>query len=104
MLLEVLAREEHHLCSTSERLFAEHVDTAWVLALDQRPEIAERLDAFVARFSRFQDMLGERLVPAVLRRLLEPVGAIWTTSTGWSSLVCSNRSRRGWRRVICATA
>ena len=37
--------------------------------------LSERLDAFVARFARLQDSLGDKLLPALLRALAEPVGA-----------------------------
>ena len=37
--------------------------------------LSERLDAFVARFARLQDSLGDKLLPALLTALAEPVGA-----------------------------
>ena len=37
--------------------------------------LSERLDAFVARFARLQDSLGDKLLPALLVALDEPVGA-----------------------------
>ena len=37
------------------------------MAAASDPVIAERIEAFVARFSRFQDMLGDKLLPLVLR-------------------------------------
>jgi hypothetical protein len=57
-LLETLAKERRHLLSTTQRLFAEEVNAAWVNSLDERPDVSERLDAFVARFGRMQDTLG----------------------------------------------
>jgi len=37
--------------------------------------LAERLDAFAARFARLQDTAGDKLLPALLTWLGEPVGA-----------------------------
>lgn len=51
-LLQILEKEGRHLSGTSARLFAETLDAVWVQGLDERPELAERLDAFVARFGR----------------------------------------------------
>ena len=34
------------------------------------------MDAFVARFARLQDTLGDKLLPALLEALDEPVGAM----------------------------
>lgn len=76
-LLEIAAREGRHLTSTSRRLFSKTIDTDWVRALDSDPEESERLDAFVARFGRLQDTIGNRLIPALLRQLLEiPASAL----------------------------
>jgi len=38
--------------------------------------LAERLDAFAARFARLQDTLGDKLLPALLTRLGEPVSSV----------------------------
>ena len=38
------------------------------------PLLAERLDAFVARFGRLQDTVGDKLLPSLLMALAEPVG------------------------------
>ena len=44
-------------------------------ALEQDPDLAERIDAFVARFGRLQDTLGDKLLPHLLRALGEKPGA-----------------------------
>ncbi len=36
---------------------------AWVKALDENEERAEKVDAFVGRFGRLQDFIGEKLIP-----------------------------------------
>jgi hypothetical protein len=38
--------------------------------------LAERLDAFAARFARLQDTAGDKLLPALLTRLGEPLGSV----------------------------
>tara|TARA_B100000678_G_C18116299_1_gene464805 strand:+ start:467 stop:958 length:492 start_codon:yes stop_codon:yes gene_type:complete len=75
-LADVIEKERDHLDFTSTRLFpkdgpltAESVK-GWVAD----PEVAERMDAFVARFSRLQDTLGDKLIPALLRFTGEHVG------------------------------
>ncbi|TVP60703.1 MAG: hypothetical protein EA349_01005 [Halomonadaceae bacterium] len=42
----------------------------WIVDVD----MAERLDAFVARFSRLQDTLGDKLIPTLLSYLGEQTG------------------------------
>jgi hypothetical protein len=42
-----------------------------VAGLEQQPDLAERIDAFVARFGRLQDHLGDKLTPEMLRQMLE---------------------------------
>lgn len=38
--------------------------------------LAERLDAFVSRFGRLQDNLGDKLLPQLLAAMAEPIGAV----------------------------
>jgi hypothetical protein len=66
-LLAVAAAEERNLLATGDRLFgsAEATDVAKAVGLD--PVIAERVEAFIARFSRLQDLLGDKLLPLILR-------------------------------------
>ena len=74
MLQETAKLELLHLQQTNHRLFAQ----AWpqeemahkMLDID----FAERVDAFVARFGRLQDLLGDKYLPAWLRAVQEPVG------------------------------
>jgi phenylpropionate dioxygenase-like ring-hydroxylating dioxygenase large terminal subunit len=74
-LLETARREAGHLRWTAGRLFREPIDAAWVDGLDGSPELAKRVDAFVARFARLQDCIGDKLVPELLCQLLEPPGS-----------------------------
>ena len=42
----------------------------------QHIDFSERVDAFVARFGRLQDLLGDKLLPAWLKAMEEDVGAV----------------------------
>lgn len=66
-LLAVAAAEERNLLATGDRLFGATGAADVVKDAGLDPVIAERVEAFVARFSRFQDLLGDKLLPLVLR-------------------------------------
>jgi len=70
-LLETVRREGEHLVATTQRLLAQPIDTAWVETLETDFDRGERVDAFVARFGRTQDTIGDRLIPELRRALLE---------------------------------
>lgn len=74
-LCRVVAKERAHLLATDARLFAQPFtpERAAVLADDQ--EQAERVEAFVGRFARLQDTLGDKLLPVLLQCLGERTGA-----------------------------
>jgi len=74
-LVETARRELHHLKRTDGRLFAPRLDVAIVAKLPENDELAERVDAFVARFGRLQDTLGDKLLPAFLTAMQETPGA-----------------------------
>ena len=59
---------------TDERLFSLPMDAERAATLARDIELGERVDAFVARFGRLQDTLGDKLLPGVLAWLAEPVG------------------------------
>ncbi len=65
--LDLAAREAAHLQYTYRTLYAEPIDLAWVVALAEREDLAEKIDAFVGRFGRLQDHLGEKLLPTFAR-------------------------------------
>ena len=73
-LAETVLAEATLLCETDGRLFATPMDTARAAMLRQDAETSERVDAFVARFGRLQDTLGDKLLPRLLHWLAEPVG------------------------------
>lgn len=57
--LDLAQRESAHLRFTQAGLFVPPPTLEWVKVLADKPFDAERLDAFVSRFSRLQDHLGE---------------------------------------------
>lgn len=74
-LLEVVRREANWLRRAERRLFAYPLDKAWFTGLEQDDAAAETLEAFVSRFARLQDNLGDKLIPACLRALAERTGS-----------------------------
>ena len=74
-LIRVLRKECAHLMGTDTRLFAAPFTTSTVAALEHDPILAERVEAFVGRFSRLQDSLGDKLLPLLLSALGERPGA-----------------------------
>lgn len=75
-LARVVKSEALHLGQTSQRLFGDsnvvtvEQVTQWIADIDT----SERLDAFVARFARLQDTVGDKLIPALLRYVGENIG------------------------------
>ena len=67
--------EAGHLQTTDSRLFALPMTPARAATLPTDVDLAERTDAFVARFGRLQDTLADKLLPALLDWLAEPVAA-----------------------------
>lgn len=62
--LGLAKRELAHLAYSHRSLFAAPIDLAWVKRLGEREDLAEKIDAFVSRFSRLQDHIGDKLLPA----------------------------------------
>jgi hypothetical protein len=67
-LVRIVQKEVEHLVATTDSLFGSHtpiepaVLQQWIGDL----VLSERLDAFVSRFSRLQDTLGDKLLPNLL--------------------------------------
>jgi len=74
-LARVIEKECKHLLTTDSRLFAEPFTLIKALRLPDDPDPAERVEAFVGRFGRLQDTLGDKLLPQLLMVLGEKVGA-----------------------------
>lgn len=78
--LQFLARVVHkecgHLAHTDQRLFELPFSVERAEQLDSDPETAERVEAFVGRFGRLQDTLGDKLLPLLLAALGETTAAM----------------------------
>jgi hypothetical protein len=72
----VTHKECQYLLETDQRLFTGPMTTDLVQKIEMDPLLAERLDAFVSRFGRLQDNLGDKLLPQLLEAMAEPVGAV----------------------------
>ena len=62
----IVKKELAHLLTTDRRLFAEPFTVQRVQRLAEDIDLAERVEAFVSRFGRLQDTLGDKLLPAFL--------------------------------------
>jgi hypothetical protein len=71
-LAALVQKEREHLEITTQRLFAKDWTAQDLTALAQDVDFSERLDAFVARFGRLQDLLDDKLLPAWLKAMQEP--------------------------------
>lgn len=74
-LVRVSRREADYLRQTDERLFCPILSVEQVGQLATQPDLSERVEAFVGRFGRLQDTLGDKLLPALLALAGEHVGA-----------------------------
>jgi hypothetical protein len=76
-LTRVVRKECQHLIHTDKRLFAQPLSVETITQLVEEPDLAERVEAFVGRFGRLQDTLGDKLLPLLLAALGEsPAAAI----------------------------
>ena len=74
-LARVVRKECRHLASTDQRLFAAAFTQEQVSDLENDPNLAERVEAFVSRFGRLQDTIGDKLLPLLLVLLGEKPSA-----------------------------
>lgn len=73
--LDVVWREGQYLAYSWRGLSTETIDADWVDALAEHPQKAERLEAFVSRFSRMQDTIADKLLPRWLLAAEERPGS-----------------------------
>lgn len=73
--LKIVQKEGWHLSFSWNRLFANEINEKWVKELDQKPELAEQLEAFVSRFGRMQDTIADKLLPRWLQAQAENAGS-----------------------------
>ncbi len=74
-LVRVVRKECRHLATTDQRLFGSGFTLAHIDQLETDPDLAERVEAFVGRFGRLQDTVGDKLLPLLLSLLGEKVSA-----------------------------
>jgi len=78
-LVRIVGKELKYLQQTDARLFAQPFTEALADSLESDPVLGERVDAFVGRFGRLQDTLGDKLLPNLLSLLKEPPRAFIDT-------------------------
>jgi len=74
-LVRVVRKECRHLGTTDQRLFSSLLNLEQVTLLEEAPDLAERVEAFVGRFGRLQDTVGDKLLPLLLAALGEKPSA-----------------------------
>ena len=74
-LSRVVDKECRHLLSTDRSLFETPFTIDCVKLLESDQELSERVEAFVGRFGRLQDTLGDKLLPVQLIALGETSAA-----------------------------
>jgi hypothetical protein len=65
-LARMVRKEIHHLQLTDQRLFDAPFTREKAGQLEKNVDLAERVDAFVSRFGRLQDTVGDKLLPNYL--------------------------------------
>ena len=74
--LEIVRRELHVLEYSWRKLSAKTIDRKWVESFEEVPDDAEAVEAFVSRFGRLQDTIGDKLLPRALAVVLERPGSM----------------------------
>lgn len=75
-LTRVVRKECRHLATTDQRLFGSLFTIEQASLLEKDPDLAERVEAFVGRFGRLQDTVGDKLLPLLLAVLGENPSAV----------------------------
>ena len=66
-VMALLERAAEGLSRSRIRLFEQHsIDADWVCSIEEKPEREDIMESFVSKFNRFQDMLGDKLLPVLL--------------------------------------
>ena len=74
-LVRVVRKECQHLATTDQRLFGSLFTLEQAMQLEENADLAERVEAFVGRFGRLQDTVGDKLLPLLLAALGEKTSA-----------------------------
>ena len=91
-LAEIVRKETALLQVTDGRLFTEEFSLEKVKRLDEELDLSERVDAFVGRFGRLQDTLGDKMLPMLLKKHGENTSTVLNNlnraeKLGWLSSV-----------------
>lgn len=76
--LAIAQREKDALERSYARLFPnnEPMTPQWIKENHHIPEVDDRIEAFAARFARFQDSLGRHVLPKLLAAVGEELGTV----------------------------
>ncbi len=74
--LGIVHREGVALLFSVNKLRGFPISPTWVAGLNENMDEAETLEAFVSRFGRMQDTIGDKLVPRTLAAQAERVGSV----------------------------
>lgn len=74
-LVRVVRKECKHLVTTDQRLFGRLFTLEQATRLEEDPDLAEQVEAFVGRFGRLQDTVGDKLLPLLFTALGEKPSA-----------------------------
>ncbi len=75
-LSRVVQRECEQLQKTTARLFIDPFTIERAQSLTSDDDLSECVEAFVSRFSRLQDTVGDKLIPQLLKALGEKPAAV----------------------------
>ncbi|SFX09905.1 hypothetical protein [Marinospirillum alkaliphilum] len=75
-LQRVIEKEIQHLRYSASQVFQNAMTPETAASLQHNEILAEKVEAFASRFSRLQDTVGDKLLPAWLRALGEHTGAV----------------------------
>lgn len=73
-LVRIVRKEMEHLNYSRQQLFREAFTEKRAIELDTNPELAQVLEAYVSRFCRLQDTVGDKLLVTWLKATQEKVG------------------------------
>jgi len=73
--LEIVSKESKHLEYSKNQLFGNSFNRSWLDTLENEPDNAVILEAFVSRYGRLQDTIADKLLPRLLVLLAEKTGA-----------------------------
>lgn len=105
LALELAQKKVKHLEYTHRTLFDQPIDLVWVQTLPECEDLFEKIDAFVSRFGRLQDQIGEKLIPRFSALLGESPKSLldvlnYAEKMGWITDTMSFVSARKLRNLL----